>query len=57
MGHEEKDVAPTFSVTAESSVSRPPVAKALSQRCAMPSTSLSWIQLPHGLPCVEGGEG
>ena len=51
---EEKNfLAPTFSVTAESRVSRPPVAKALSQRCAMPSTSLSCIQLPHGLPCVE----
>ena len=47
----------TFSVTAESSVGRPPVAKALSQRWAMPSTSLSWMQVPHGLPSGEVGGG
>ena len=44
-------------MTAESSVGRPPVAKALSQRCAIASTSLSWMQAPHGLPSVEDGEG
>ena len=53
----KENVWRTFSVTAESSVWRPPVAKALSQRCAMPSTSLSWMQVPHGLPSVGDGEG
>lgn len=52
----EERIWRTFSVTAESSVCRPPVAKASSQRCAMPSTSLSWMQVPHGLPAEEGGE-
>lgn len=37
----------TICVTALSSVGRPPVANALSQRWAMPSTSLSAIHEPH----------
>ena len=51
-----REVVRTFSVTAASSVCRPPVAKALSQRWAMPCTSSSCMQVPHGLPSLEGGE-
>ena len=41
----------TFSVTAEERVERPPVAKALSQRWAMPDTSESEIQVAR--PCAK----